>query len=372
MKFAIITHAIHKKEANNIFAYEPYVREMNLWLKYVDEVKIVAPFSVDKITTIEEKYIHKKISISRALNFNALNFRNKIRAFYKMPFVIIKLIKVCFWADHIHLRCPGNIGLLGCFVQILFPSKSKTVKYAGNWDPKSVQPISYRIQKWIISNTFLTRNCKVLVYGEWKNQSKNIIPFFTASYLKKEIVNIPTKNLDGKINFIFVGALTTGKQPLLSVKVIHKLSKTQKNIHLDLFGDGAERKYLEDYIKKNNLEPYVTLHGNVRKDIVKEAFQKAHFLLFISKSEGWPKVVAEAMFWGVTPITSNVSCVSYMIGNGSRGTLVESSVTSILVVINTYIKKEKNYKIQSKEAMEWSREFTLEKFESEIAKLLND
>ena len=39
-------------------------------------------------------------------------------------------------ADHIHLRCPGNIGLLGCFSSNFISKKIKTAKYAGNWDPK--------------------------------------------------------------------------------------------------------------------------------------------------------------------------------------------------------------------------------------------
>ncbi|MFK5957859.1 MAG: glycosyltransferase family 1 protein, partial [Lutibacter sp.] len=56
MKFAIITHAVHKIKGNKIYAYEPYVREMNLWIKYVDEVQIVAPVSREKVSRIESKY----------------------------------------------------------------------------------------------------------------------------------------------------------------------------------------------------------------------------------------------------------------------------------------------------------------------------
>ena len=78
--------------------------------------------------------------------------------------------------------------MLGCFIQILFPNKPKTAKYAGNWDPKSSQPTSYRIQKWILNNTILTKNMQALVYGEWEGNSKNIKPFFTATYQEKEKV----------------------------------------------------------------------------------------------------------------------------------------------------------------------------------------
>jgi len=57
MKFAIIIHAVHKRCNNHIYACEPYVREMNLWIKYVDEVQIVAPVSIKEITSIEGNYL---------------------------------------------------------------------------------------------------------------------------------------------------------------------------------------------------------------------------------------------------------------------------------------------------------------------------
>ena len=66
-----------------------------------------------------------------------------------MLYIIINcntLYKSIKKSDVIHLRCPGNIGLLACFIQILFPKKNKTAKYAGNWDPKAKQPLSYKLQ----------------------------------------------------------------------------------------------------------------------------------------------------------------------------------------------------------------------------------
>ncbi|MGV6845021.1 MAG: hypothetical protein ACWA42_02705, partial [Lutibacter sp.] len=212
MKFVIITHVAHKIKENDLFAYEPYVREMNLWLKFVDKVKIVAPISKDDISSIESKYQFKichseqgeaislkkqtttfqspcnnVIELIKIRTFDITSLKNAIQAIFKIPKICIRIYKAMKWADHIHLRCPGNIGLLGSLVQILFPKKTKTVKYAGNWDPKSKQPWSYKLQKWILSNTFLTKNAKVLVYGNWPNQSKNIVPFFTASYSKNEV-----------------------------------------------------------------------------------------------------------------------------------------------------------------------------------------
>ena len=127
-------------------------------------------------------------------------------------------------------------------IQIFFPKKVKTAKYAGNWDPKARQPFTYKLQRWILSNTFLTKNIQVLVYGDWENQTKNIKPFFTATYSESEILNanfrIQNKDQES-IKFLFVGTLSKGKQPLYAIQIVEELFKKGKNVTLDLFGDGA-------------------------------------------------------------------------------------------------------------------------------------
>lgn len=372
MIFGIITHAIHKIEDGKIYAYEPYVREMNLWAKYVDEIIILAPVSSDELTSIEIAYEHPNIKIVKIPNFDIKSIKNFLRSLLIIPKVCWLIYKVMKKSTHIHLRCPGNVALLGCLVQILFPSKQKTAKYAGNWDPNSPQPFTYKLQKKILSNLFLTKNIKTLVYGNWPNQTKNIVPFFTASYTNNEIIDVPLKDLENKINLIFVGGLTKGKQPLLSVKVAHELIKNNNNVVLNIYGDGVMRPQIENYIKEHNLQEQIFLHGNVKKDVVKKAFIDAHFLIFISKSEGWPKVVAEAMFWGCVPITSKVSCVPYMLGNNTRGQIVNSSIVSIVSAIELYLTDKKMYINHQKNAQQWSNNYTLDKFEYEISKLLDD
>jgi glycosyltransferase involved in cell wall biosynthesis len=90
----------------------------------------------------------------------------------------------------------------------------------------------------------------------------------------------------------------------------------------------------------------------------------------MSRSEGWPKAVSEAMWWGCVPVTTPVSCVPWMLGNGSRGELVEHDVKKISRIIESYLSDQSRFDKKSKEAMEWSREYTLESFEKEIKKLV--
>lgn len=370
MKFCIITHVPHGYQNGNYFAYSPYVREMNIWSKYVDEIVLVAPLNLKNSTSIDIDYSHKSIDFRNVSNFNFLTLKSIFITLLKMPKIIFEIFKAMKHSDHIHIRCPGNMGLLGCFLQILFPEKTKTAKYAGNWDLKANQPLSYRLQKWILSNTFLTRNMQVLVYGEWKNSSKNIKPFFTASYFEKDKIEISPKVLNSKITFIFVGTLSNGKQPLYAIQLIEQLHKSGNEVELSIYGEGIERIRLENYIAKNKLKNIAILKGNQNQEVIKNAYLKNHFVILPSLSEGWPKAIAEGMFWGCLPIATRVSCVPNMLDNGDRGIILELTLLDDIKNIQSLLDNNELYQEKVNNAIHWSRKYTLDVFENEIKILL--
>lgn len=369
MKFAIITYILHKENNQKYYSYEPYVREMNIWINSIDEIIIVAPKISSSPENIETSYLHSKIDFHKIPEISWISFPKFLQSFIKLPEIIFKILKVMKRADHIHIRCPGNISLIACVLQIFFPQKPKTVKYAGNWDPNAKQPWSYNLQKKLLGNTFLTRNMKVLVYGEWPNQSKNILPFFTASFHNDEI---PKNHIEKPaiINFLFVGNLSEGKRPLSAIKIFENILNRGINARLDIYGSGIMEPKLRDYIKKTNLEPFIRLMGNKELSILKEAYRYSHFIILHSKSEGWPKVIAEAMFFGCIPIVSNISCIPWMIGDEKRGILINDDLNLASRKVMEVLKDKKVLKKMSDDATSWSRSYTLDRFEMEMKKLL--
>jgi glycosyltransferase involved in cell wall biosynthesis len=369
MRFVIITHVRHIEKDNQYFGYAPYVREMNIWLKSINQLVVVAPLVKEKLSPIDLPYEHENIEFSNVPDFSLTNFKNSLSSVFKIPVIVWRIFWAMKKADHIHLRCPGNMGLLGCIVQIFFPSKTKTAKYAGNWDPKSKQPATYRLQKWILNNTFLTRNMQVLIYGEWQNQSKNSKSIFTATYSEYEKEDVIKNDINQKVTFLFVGSLVLGKNPMYAVRLVEELMKKYKNVALHIFGEGVERENLKLYIKENQLESFVFLHGNQSKETVKQFYKKSHFVILPSKSEGWPKAIAEGMFWGCVPLATNVSCVPFMIDFGKRGILLEMKVEKDLIKIEDILSNQNLLKEMSERALQWSRNFTIDQFESEIEQL---
>ncbi len=372
MTFLIITHVPHILENNRYFGYAPYVREMNIWIKEVNKLIIVAPLDLSKKSAIDIHYEHSNIEFIPIESFDVLGLASTFKAVFKIPKICWTIFNAMKKADHIHLRCPGNIGLLGCFVQILFPSKIKTAKYASNWDIHSKQPLSYKLQRWILNNTFLTKNIQVLVYGDWGNSTKNVKSFFTATYYEKEKKHIEIRNThQTPIWFIFVGTLTKGKNPYYGIEIVKALNKLGVLATIDLYGDGILYKEIESLITKDNLQECVFLKGNLNKESLIEVYKRSHFLVLQSGSfEGWPKVVAEAMFWGCVPLAIPTSVVPQMLDNGNRGLLLTANLESDLKNIIEIINNNSVYQQKANAALSWSRNYTLDLFEEEIRKLI--
>ncbi|TDO77482.1 glycosyltransferase involved in cell wall biosynthesis [Flavobacterium chryseum] len=370
MKLLIVSTAPLIYRDNSVFAYSPYVNELIILEKFADEITFACPvWPTDRgllITKIPFHFVKHYEVIDSNLN----SVKNIFKALFQSIYNFAVLLKAMKNADHIHLRCPGNIALIGCIAQIFFPKKIKTAKYAGNWDPNSQQPWAYKLQKRILNNTFLTKNMQVLVYGNWQNQSKNIKSFFTATYSESEKETFQKTGFENGIQFIFVGSLVTGKDPLYAVKLIEELTKKGEKVVLNLYGEGTEKKTLEHYIKENQLENNVFLHGNQDKETIKKAYQTSHFAVLPSKSEGWPKAIAEAMFWGCVPVATKVSCVPFMLDYGKRGILIEMNLEKDISQIKEILEDENNFLVKSQLAAEWSQKYTKDFFEAEIKKLL--
>lgn len=396
MKFSVFTHVEHERKNDHYFAYAPYVREMNIWFPHFENVEIVAPLKENIKNDNGREYVGdiKFISVP---SFNLLTIKQWLLALIKIPKVFFGVYSRMEKSDHIHLRCPGNIGLIACIVQIFFPGKPKTAKYAGNWDPDSRQPWTYRLQKWILKSPFLTKNMQVLVYGDWPKQTKNIKSFFTASFPEQEKEKVKVKDFKKPFTFLFVGNLVNGKQTIAAIQIVeriaHSLKKELDNLtsgknypcYLEIFGDGPERERLEEYSRIKGLEDLVIFHGNRNLEEVKKAYRRAHFVILPSKSEGWPKAIAEGMFFGCIPIATPVSCVPWMLGFGSRGILLKidehkenfkaqkDSIPSYLYDLTNLLdllNRPEEMQRMSEEAKEWSQQYTLEEFQKAIKKLI--
>lgn len=370
MKLLVISTAPLILKEKKYYAYSPYVKELELWAKYSDEIEIVCPVWKSDRNLLNSPITFPISKIHSIIEFDITTFKNAFLAIFKILYTVFVIGRAMYSADHIHLRCPGNVGLLGCCIQMFFPRKKKTAKYAGNWDLDSIQPISYKIQRWLLRNTVLTKNMQVLVYGKWKDDTSNIKPFFTASYYEKDKIEVQRKSFSDVISIVFVGTLSNGKQPLYAIQLVQDLWGKGYNVQLSIYGDGDERAMLENYVCQHMLQNIILFKGNQNQTVVKIAYIESHFVILPSLSEGWPKVIAEGMFWKCLPIATAVSCVPTMLDNGDRGIILGLNREIDGAKIQELLEDETLYQRKVLKAQEWSRYYTLDLFEDEIKTLV--
>ena len=329
MKIAIISHTEHyKKNDGTIVGWGPTIKEINNLLKVVDSIVHIAPLHEENAPNSALSYNSDKIKFI-ALKKSGGKKLGKLSILTTAPYNLMKISKGIKDVDIVQFRAPTGMGIYVLPFLKYFNKKKYWVKYAGNWiDPQ--MPLGNKVQKFWLKNG-VSLKTKITVNGHWENEKANVIPFENPCLSNEDRIFgkelIKNKTIIDKITFCFVGALNKHKgvdQILDSLALLNE--KNIEEVHF--VGDSKEK---EKYISFAKEIKYKTIfHGFLPKDKIREIYSKAHFIILASKSEGFPKVIAEAVNFGCVPIVSDISCINQYIRNDINGFLLSSPTSAIL------------------------------------------
>lgn len=155
------------------------------------------------------------------------------------------------------------------------------------------------------------------------------------------------------------------------VKEFHQLLINHKfniNMCLNIYGDGEERKKIEQYIIINNLTNYINLFGTISHSDMLDVYKGADLFIRPSLTEGFGISFIEALSTGV-PVIGSISVEKLGTYNTSCGSsIVSYSPGELIALIEKYYFDTNFYNNQSISAVEYSKNFLW----SSIFKKYND
>ncbi|MDX1979542.1 MAG: glycosyltransferase [Bryobacteraceae bacterium] len=369
MKLLIVSHVIHFRHQGGLYAYGPYAREIDLWADLFPEVRISCPIRDEVPPGDCVAFSRPNISLVPLPEAGGETTAAKLILLAYTPLIMWGLMRAMLWADAIHVRCPGNIGLLGAFMAPFF-SRNLVAKYAGSWMEMPGEEFTTRAQRWLLRHWF---RGPVTVYGEWPGQPAHIIPFFTSLTTEEQMNRarraVAARQPSSTIRALYTGRLSKAKNIDCMLEAAAAARTQGAAVECTIIGDGPERENLEATARRLGISDVVHFTGGVAFETVIEHLEKSDVLVLTSETEGWPKSAAEAMAFGLICIGSNRGFFRKMLDG--RGIAVEPRDVGALAAAFTAIAKNpRKYEEMRGKAAAWAQQFSMEGLRDAIRALL--
>lgn len=188
-------------------------------------------------------------------------------------------------------------------------------KYGRNETIKIHQEHTYNISPKYIKklNRLININYIMPASKTILNKYKGIINT-KIKYIPLALDYYPTENEISNLNnnnLISVGRLEAEKAMDELIYIMKELTKINKNIFLNIYGDGSNREKIERLIIEYGLEKNIKLWGFKSKEEIQKALKQSTLYLMTSKEESFGLVLIEAMSFGVP-------CIVYTSAESAR------------------------------------------------------
>jgi glycosyltransferase involved in cell wall biosynthesis len=328
-RLCIVSHVVHRRHGGAIHAYAPYAREIEIWADLFPEVSIAAPCMDGPPARDEAAIDRPNVRMAPQPRTGGDTLGAKLRQVVLLPVLAASLMGALRRADAVHVRCPGNLGLLGTILAPLV-SRRLIAKYAGQWTGFPGEAWTVRLQRRILGSRWW--HGPVTVYGSWPGQPPWVVPFFT-SILDREQVARARHAAAGRLptdrpRVVFVGRLSRAKNVDAILDALGRLRAEGIDLSCTVVGDGPERRALEAQAVRLGVD--ARFAGAMDFDGVLGFYETHDVLVLASETEGWPKAIVEAMAFGLVCIGSERGLIPQILGEG-RGFVVPPRDVDALV-----------------------------------------
>lgn len=376
MKLAVISHKVCWQTTDSPSDYSTdggFPLQIKAISELFDETKVVVPCEKNDTPSGISPLVGKNLQVSPLSIPKSQGFVRKL----DIPFWLIrngwKIWREVRFSDAVHAPIPGDVGTIGMLFALLL-RKPLFVRHCGNWMVQRTAAEAF--WKWSMVRFAGGRNVMLATGGADdapSNRNANIKWIFSTSLSQNEIRNAVPRELPtgGKLKLITACRLEKRKGVEIVIESLPLILQNFPMATLDVVGGGSLLSELKIRAKMLNLEDKITFHGKVEHSEVIALMKKAHVFCFpTSASEGFPKVVLEALACGLPVLTTKVSVLPKLIGNGCGVLLDEPTRETVADAIGKICLNKKDYKQMSVRAVEAAQQYSLENWRDFIGETL--
>ena len=370
IKIAVISHTEHYYAQNGeIVGWEPTIREINHFPEIFDLTYHVAPLYSNIPHEATAPYRSDRIKYIPIRPSGGKGIIKKLGILFHLPFNLIRIINTINKVDWVHFRAPTNLGLFILPLLTLYGNKKMWIKYAGNWKQKKI-PLSYSLQRWWLRNNF--NRSIVTINGRWENQKPHLLSFPNPCIDDKELHQAAKmgsqKDFSDKLILCFVGRIDNNKGMLKIIEAVNNCGTLRRIKEINIAGGGTD-SLLTSNLNTNNI--IINYLGWVNRSKLNNIYEKSHIIILPTQSEGFPKVIAEAVAYGCIPIVTNIPPINQFVIQNKNGLLLNTpSVSEIKECLIQIDQGEYDLKKISEQVIKLANTFTyshyIDRIQSEI------
>lgn len=320
----IISHTEHYQDATGqLVGLGATVMEINHLLDIFDTIYHVAMLYETPPPDNCLAYASERIVFVPIPPVGGPRMLDKLSIILQMPQILKRIRATLKQSAYFQFRAPTGIGVFVVPYLIYIYRGKGWFKYAGDWSAKQ-SPLAFRFQQFLLRR----QSRQVTINGRWPNQPAHCVSFENPCLTTEEIevgARLVTQKqlIPGTIHLCFVGRLEAQKGLDVFLEALGLLEAEAKArvgaVHI-VGGGSQQGAYIQ---KARKLDLDIHFHGVLSRTAVHGIFKKSHALILPSRSEGFPKVVAEALNYGCLPMVSHISAIGDYVKNGISGFLFE-------------------------------------------------
>ena len=375
MHLVVISHKLcwpDEKSVSGFATNGGFPIQMEAISELFERTTIVVPCSRDSAPDGLSPLEGNNIEVVSLSEPKATGLKRKLNMFLwllKNGALVWRQIRV---ADAVHAPIPGDVGTIGIIVALL-QRKPLLVRYCGNW--LAQKTTAERIWKRSMEYLAGGRNVMFATGGAAEapsSRNPNLKWIFSTSLRENQIVRERPRQLpeDGKLKLIIACRQEPGKGIDKVVESLPAVLSVFPKATLDIVGSGSLVKALQARVDFLGLSGHVTFHGQIPQHRVLELLEEADVFCFPTASEGFPKVVVEAMAAGLPVISTKVSVLPMLLERGGGILLTRADEKELAEAVLRLCSDADAYSLMSARANETAQEFSLEKWRDVIGESL--